>query len=958
MSAPAIDWNSVLDDADDITDDAFLNGKNELNLSHRLHKTEEEIQKFSIDENFDEVERALYLIKNGSFIQKMSVIPTLEGLFRDHVQESKTKILPTFLELVLTESLEFQQYSSKVLLELLELGLLSPKTTQLLIPVAKKLLFTKENNGWADILIFTIKILPLDVLENYILPETTLESGLTQPASHRIYCCKVLGALASRLPSKRLPIIKKEIIPEYVELLQDEEDAVKEAAVESLFQILNILDQDIKINVVLFHYKKLLEDTNKILPICAKFLGFFLLNFKDNLSEFDLKFFINVFHNLSTSPMEGLRDMCAYNLPFYKILDLLSSDPLLDCRVRISCCLHEIAQILKEDSYHLLKGVFNKLLFDRELEVSQNIIKNLNLILNQFYFDEISRRTDQMNEVLFLILKKERDLASDYQYNWRIHEVFLSKFQLFTEYFDSEILFDHSVSLLIKLLSENTVLPIKLTLLKCLCIYLKKIKRIEHREQILRHLKEFKNAHGYQQRLHFLDICANILEHFSKKFFKILFFQDCLELAKDKIVNVKIRFLSLIPHLNETLNFPQDINLFSKLLETLKMLKEDEKNKQVRDKSTELLLKLERNNATEEGGSPAGSEFLKQNLFRWDAETIELRKEQDKKKEEEEKHFFVEWETSGSGLGGVGFRSLSNDKLLKLTNNESDVVSLRKVSSETDNLNTIISTTTNASATQTTKRNLNSNNNSNVSSGISNSNFNQFKKNLVNKNSNFAKRTPMNGSVIKQTSPKSSKDKLGDLVSPSRIASGGKNNSSPSSMRNRSVSDYAMKQNTNSLMSQLQRLDNCVSPNSLKKIGSGNMLGNNTTSSPSSPGFERKTRSPSIGSATTKTITKKGSNSGNLHSESSSTTVPSGSFLPASLKPTTLTGRPASPNNKVNVSSPKSASLARPKTNSSIKDVNKSTGMLDICGKKDSEKQISPSVGKDFQKFSQLPPLN
>lgn len=58
-----LDWAEILDD-DEISSDKQQDlDKDELSFSHKLHKTEEEINKFAVDEGLDEVERALLLLK-------------------------------------------------------------------------------------------------------------------------------------------------------------------------------------------------------------------------------------------------------------------------------------------------------------------------------------------------------------------------------------------------------------------------------------------------------------------------------------------------------------------------------------------------------------------------------------------------------------------------------------------------------------------------------------------------------------------------------------------------------------------------------------------------------------------------------------------------------------------------------------------------------------------------------
>lgn len=168
-------------------------------------------------------------------------------------------------------------------------------------------------------------------------------------------------------------------------------------------------------------------------------------------------------------------------------------------------------------------------------------------------------------------------------------------------------------------------------------MYLRKFKKTEHREHLLRTLKELKTSSNYAKRLLFLDVASQVLEIFSKKFFKLFFFQDLMDISKDSVVNVRIKYISMVPLIYETFALPNDSNLLSKLNDSLKRLTCD-LNPEIALHASEIMNKI--NNGS--GG--------KQNLFRLDAATIGIKREQDRLREEEEKSFLSDWDASSNSI--------------------------------------------------------------------------------------------------------------------------------------------------------------------------------------------------------------------------------------------------------------------------------------------------------------------
>lgn len=280
---------------------------------------------------------------------------------------------------------------------------------------------------------------------------------------------RLQGLLGKVSSNSRIPALLKDLMPEYIELLNDEEDIVREAAVTSLLNLLDILDADTKITMLIPNFRKMCENPGKILNQVAKSFGLFLFHTRELINENDTRFFIGVYQEMAVSPQENLRDMCAFNFPalvsifgkwgfttyrLSKILEMLTADQSNDIRIRISASFHEVVKVLGNESYHHLKSIFLRLLNDKEIQVAQPVISNLTKILGVLYTDESCKKPDQHLEILNAILKRERELASDPNYPWRNHLEFIDQFQSFGSYFDPEQLHDLCIVNLTKSLND------------------------------------------------------------------------------------------------------------------------------------------------------------------------------------------------------------------------------------------------------------------------------------------------------------------------------------------------------------------------------------------------------------------------------------------------------------------------------------------------------------------------
>ncbi|KAJ3039534.1 Serine/threonine-protein phosphatase 4 regulatory subunit 4 [Rhizophlyctis rosea] len=660
--ASDIDWETALGVPSDLLDDD-IKGTDELKLSNRLYKTEEEIDRFTVDESLGDVDRAILLLR-----------------FKPAQRSKRPVSLCRYL-------ISFRNITRKLGHEFYRLYCKDQETVDV----------------WAEVVIAAIKSIALETIENEILPEVLLDTKTAQPAPVRLWCCRVLGAVSERLDGRRieelffrkamalcqdtdyevrvsmcnqlnaiargvgLPLTKNELLPEYMELLMDEEDIVREAAIENLMQLMDFLDADAKTIMVIPLWRKLCDERSAgILTLIAKEFGGFMWASKDHMSDSDWKFFLTFYQSLASSTVPKQREMCAFNFPAivccvgiegydrYKLGRILDSLALDDCKVvrrRMAGGLHEVATLLGSTSYANLKSVFLRLLGDHEVDVFHALIKNLDVMLNCFAVG--GRKPaypphQPLDDLLPSILRRERDCftssspcgpassstapssasstpssflsqspassqsqihllssssstpsssttslnfhsfkantsqtQSSLQHqppltmkpgwcNWRVHRDLLSQFENFTEYFDSDLLFEQCVPVLFKLVTGNLVAPVKETVVRCLCQFLRRLRRNEYRERVFRQLQDdLKSSPTYSHRLLYIKFLSFSLITFSTAYFRSSLLPTLLDMTKDPVPNIRLAIVQLLPNIRKIIRIPADSDLLHQLTEVL-----------------------------------------------------------------------------------------------------------------------------------------------------------------------------------------------------------------------------------------------------------------------------------------------------------------------------------------------------------------------------------------------------
>ncbi|XP_055945697.1 serine/threonine-protein phosphatase 4 regulatory subunit 4-like [Argiope bruennichi] len=514
-------------------------------------------------------------------------------------------------------------------------------------------------NAWMETLLDVIDLLPKEIVKGEILTLAVNKGQMSQPMSSRLLCCKMLGKICLKFDAyvikkevlpvvlslcqdvdfevrgymcKQLDIVakgiglestKSAILPELVELANDEETFVRLAAIETIVQMLPLLDDDTCTQAIIPLVKKLCENSYSLkdstLPVVSRQLGQLCCGLVDNFTSDQKQWFLKFFQELSKlglpnteknrssfcSPLPDLlpevdhrdrfrecRHACAYNFPamvlfvgsenfekeLYKTFRNLCTDPFHSVRQTMACGFYEVARLLNSKA-SLLQQELVILLQDESLEVLKGLIPYLPDCLKTICCCSDSQDNDKSNLVKALIACEE---ATSVTSSWRLHADFLSCLSCLPSCISSEIIFTTFVPLLFVKLHTARPIPCRISAAYSLLIFLRNTPSLERRKGIINELiRELCYGRSCHKRMLFIRVCELVIELFSKVFFKQHFFKPLLTLSVDPVPNIRLRLCSILPRLKSLIKLPKDSHLLQQLESCVKTLISDEKDRDV-----------------------------------------------------------------------------------------------------------------------------------------------------------------------------------------------------------------------------------------------------------------------------------------------------------------------------------------------------------------------------------------
>ncbi|XP_075224826.1 serine/threonine-protein phosphatase 4 regulatory subunit 4-like isoform X2 [Lycorma delicatula] len=460
-------------------------------------------------------------------------------------------------------------------------------------------------------------------------------------------CKEVRAAICVELPFCAAVLsktINTDLLPILNEFANDEESIVRVAAYQTMVDILDYLSPELLKNSVIPLFKKMTErafvaSEDGLKLIVSKNFGKVCIGTEKSMTEADKVWMLERFTKLSQLglPQMKFKDRvaqkqmtgnpphsynlfvecrlnCAYNVPamlqfasgienfnfittLYPIICDLTSDPYFYVRRTIAAGMHEVSKILASNNGQITREVI-KLLKDDAEEVLQSLVPHLKDILESFCQTKTLMASfvdETAIEITRALRKCESEIASTY--NWRLHSLFLQQLEVLPKCMPSDFIYTQFVPLVLKRTFSCRPLPCRLAAVRTTLVFLrynlKSSQRAEIRSKLINDLC---CSEKFYDRVIFVKSCPEIIDLFSSNYFREFFFVKTLQLVGDKVANIRLLAVSLLPQLKMIAKaVEKNVPKFSQMVDsTLRVASSSERDSDVRKRILEVSSTIEK----------------------------------------------------------------------------------------------------------------------------------------------------------------------------------------------------------------------------------------------------------------------------------------------------------------------------------------------------------------------------
>ncbi|KAK2855772.1 hypothetical protein Q5P01_004507 [Channa striata] len=624
----------------------------------RSLKTAEEIDQLTVDEDLNDIERAVYLLSVGQEVQRASVISNLPCLVRQNPAETFRRVVPKVREVLNGSGAEIQLSAAASFLTILQddIILIHTHTYSILKTVLLHLNHRDAvvSNAWLETLLSAINTLPKETIKQEVLNPLLYQSQLSHSLQARLASCRILGKVSCKFDSQivkkeLLPLarslcqdmeyevracmchqletiaratgvedLRAELLPDLVELAADEESSVRLAAFDTIINLMEMMDSDDRLHVVLPLVMAVCEDLSQVDEAVVASLSFqfgkLCSGLTDSLSDEQKGRLLQTFKVLCVAGLQTERNQNDGN----------NESTLIRC----NCCYNFPAMVVFADPAHFLSDLyssFSGLCCDPEVSVVkllgpnvQVIHKELLALLQDDSLEVLDALMNHLEETLEPVLSKGENLTLDNKFpgllsalmlaeqkvgcslRWRLHEKLLQHYSCLARLLPGDLLHQNFSPRIFIILTTNKVLPVQKEAARTFCTFLRYNRKQEQRQEMMEQLIQgLAQGRSYWNRLRFLDVCEMATEIFSRKYFNKHFLIPALELVHDPVANVRYKLCQLLPRFRSSLHLPADKQLLQQLDFCVQKLLCREKDKDVVATIRKTVLELDKLDLTE-----------------------------------------------------------------------------------------------------------------------------------------------------------------------------------------------------------------------------------------------------------------------------------------------------------------------------------------------------------------------
>ncbi|XP_028461792.1 serine/threonine-protein phosphatase 4 regulatory subunit 4 [Perca flavescens] len=436
----------------------------------RSLKTAEEIDQLTVDEDLNDIERAVYLLSVGQEVQRASVISNLPSLVRQNPAETFRRVVPKVREVLNGAGADIQLAAAASFLTILQddIILIHTHTFSILKTVLLHLNHrdTVVSSAWLETLLWAISALPKETIKQEVLNPLLYQSQLSHSLQARLASCRILGKVACKFDShivkkELLPLARSlcqdedlevracmcrqlesiarasgvddtrmELLPELVELAGDEESSVRLAAFDTVINLLEMMDSDDKLHIVVPMVMAACEVSSQADEAVVASLSFqfgkLCSGLAGSLSEEQKARLLQMFKVLCVTGLQTEGNQTDGNEA-----TLIHNEAIL---IRCNCCYNLPAMVVFADSAHFLSELypsFSSLCCDPEVSVrrsaaagfhqvvkllgpnAQLVHKELLSLLQDDALEVLDALMNHLEETLEAVLSRGENLALD-----------------------------------------------------------------------------------------------------------------------------------------------------------------------------------------------------------------------------------------------------------------------------------------------------------------------------------------------------------------------------------------------------------------------------------------------------------------------------------------------------------------------------------------------------------------
>ncbi|TYZ62534.1 hypothetical protein PybrP1_012716 [[Pythium] brassicae (nom. inval.)] len=503
------------------------------------------------------------------------------------------------------------------------------QVAKLLVPLALDIVAEIQSKDYAEAasvaVIALLSRLGGGLKKTQILRVAIDKGDVSQPPGSRLICCLLLGAVTAQgllspqdieglffqkmmalcqdtdAEVRRCMCIQvdalaravgeekacSDLLPELLELLQDEEEQVKQAAFLALLSLLDFFSPAERIKRVIPEFLNLIEaDPDYLMLSIAEQYGSIVTKLAtlNHLGGDTAPAFLQSYAKLCAKEDAQIRQFCAYNFPAIvkafggtyvpllmdDLLVKLCNDPVEKVRYHVAAGIHEIVLLLgQQRAQRYLKPLCITLLRDEAPLVQGMAIARVPQIMSSmFAASDEDAKASVLDAVIKAIIQFHSVLPASRN---REQLAFVETLQSFPSFCSSMQMYEMVIPILFDLV-EDGARPVQLLAVHVLVKCIRKNDVASHRYSLLSKLRnEFGHAKSYWRRLLYLDACVFALAVNSRQYCRLNFLDLAIDLLEDPVPNVRFKAATVVPQWRDVLTHLSD----DKMLERLRLFLED-----------------------------------------------------------------------------------------------------------------------------------------------------------------------------------------------------------------------------------------------------------------------------------------------------------------------------------------------------------------------------------------------